>query len=388
MILSHMANNPIHGLDRADCTAIPAQASPAAASALRQIASLLNALQCGAMLMDRDGHIAHVNSRLCDMMQRQCRELVGTRAIDLYPPGPGRDLVQNVLDHFDNASEQESFLPRADGSELPVIFSGRRLDDEPPLGDFRIVTIIDISPQKSAERDLRETTENMARLSDIVLEQALKLKDHAKHLEERIHERTVELREANMEAIYMLAVASDAKDEDTGAHIRRIEHYSRLMGLEMGMSAKEAEQLAYSSILHDVGKMHVPDGVLRKPGKLNDEEWVIMREHTIAGERILSRKPFFQTARTIARSHHENWDGSGYPDGLNSNKIPLAARVVRIVDVYDALTSVRPYKKAWTHADAIKEIEDHQARSFDPDLVRAFLRLANSGHIVSTAPRD
>ena len=140
--------------------------------------------------------------------------------------------------------------------------------------------------------------------------------------------------------------------------------------------------MAYSSILHDVGKIHVPDHVLRKPGKLNEDEWVVMREHTVAGERILSRKPFFNTARSIARSHHENWDGSGYPDGLNSTKIPLAARVVHIVDVYDALTSVRPYKQAWTASDAIKEIEDHQARSFDPDLVRAFLRLAHSGRMV------
>lgn len=377
-----MATNPGHGSEGTECSAIPALADPAAAAVLRQIANLLNALQCGALLMDRDGRIAHVNLRLCEMLQRPCHELVGTLAVDLYPASNGRDVIQNVLDNFDNASQHEFHLIRRDGSELPVIIAGRRLDDHAPLGDYRIATLIDISAQKSAERDLRESTANMARLSDIVLEQALKLKDHAKHLEERIHERTVELREANMEAIYMLAEASDAKDEDTGAHIRRIEHYSRLMGLEMGMSAKEAEQLAYSSILHDVGKMHVPDHVLRKPGKLTDEEWIIMRQHTVAGERILSRKPFFQVARTIARSHHENWDGSGYPDGINSTKIPLAARVVRIVDVYDALTSVRPYKKAWTHSDAIKEIEDHQTRMFDPDLVRAFLQLANAGRLL------
>lgn len=359
-----------------------------ARAALCRIANLLNALHCGALLIHRDGTIAHVNSRLCDMIQRACHELVGTRAVDLYPPGRGRDRIQNALDHFDSASEQESYLPRADGAELPVILSGRRLDGESPLGDFRIVTLIDISPQKRAEGDLRESTENMAKLSDIVLAQALKLKDHAKHLEERIHERTVELREANMEAIYMLAVASDAKDEDTGAHVRRIEHYSRLLGIELGMSAKEAEQMAYSSILHDVGKIHVPDEVLRKPGPLTDDEWVIMRHHTIAGERILSRKPFFQLARAIARSHHENWDGSGYPDGLKAGRIPLPARIVRIVDVYDALTSVRPYKKAWAPSDAIKEIERHQARSFDPDLVRAFLRVANAGRLIAPDPAE
>jgi len=368
------------------CGGLPALSDHDASATLRRIASLLNALQCGALLMDRDGRIAHVNSRLCEMLQRNCHELVGTLAVSLYPTNSGRNVIQNVLDNFDNASQHEFHLVRRDGSELPVIIAGRRLDGQAPLGDYRIATLIDISAQKTAERDLRETTENMAKLSDIVLEQALKLKDHAKHLEERIHERTVELREANMEAIYMLAEASDAKDEDTGAHIRRIEHYSRLMGLEMGMSAKEAEQLAYSSILHDVGKMHVPDHVLRKPGKLNDDEWVIMRQHTVAGERILSRKPFFQVARTIARSHHENWDGSGYPDGLKSSRIPLAARVVRIVDVYDALTSARPYKPAWTTSDAIKEIEDHHTRMFDPDLVRAFLQLANSGRMVLQGP--
>ena len=378
-----MATKPDQRSDSDVCATQFALGDTEAPAALRQIANLLNALHCGALLIHRDGRIAHVNSRLCDMIQRPCRELVGTRASDLYPSGRGRDLIQNVLNHFENASEQESYLPRADGVELPVIFSGRRLDGDAPLDDFRIVTIIDISPQKRAESDLRETTENMAKLSDIVLEQALKLKDHAKHLEERIHERTVELREANMDAIYMLAVASDAKDEDTGAHVRRIEHYTRLLGIELGMSAKEAEQMAYSSILHDVGKIHVPDEVLRKPGPLNDDEWVVMRHHTIAGERILSRKPFFDLARAIARSHHENWDGSGYPDGISAKKIPLAARVVRIVDVFDALTSVRPYKKAWSQSDAIKEIAGHKSRSFDPDLVTAFLRLVDAGHIVS-----
>ena len=335
------------------------------------------------MLMDRDGRIAHVNSRLCEMMQRGCHELVGTLAVDLYPTSRGRDLIQNALNHFDSASEQESYLPRPDGSELPVIISGRRLDGEAPLTDYRIVTLIDISPQKKAENDLRETTENMSTLSDTVLAQALKLDDYAHHLEDRIRDRTIELHDANMESIYMLAVASDVRDEETGAHVRRIEHYTRLLGMELGLSKKEAEQMAYSSILHDVGKIHVPDEVLRKPGPLNDEEWVVMREHTVAGERILSRKPFFHVARSIARSHHENWDGSGYPDGLKSHSIPLAARIVRVVDVYDALTSERPYKKAWTSADAIEEIERAQERLFDPDLAQAFVRLAKSGRMVS-----
>lgn len=350
---------------------------------LCRIAVLLDTLHCGAMLMDRDGRLAHVNRRLCEMMQRDCDELIGQQVVDLYPAGVGRDIVQNILEHFDDAREQESYLLRRDGTELPVIISGRRLDGEAPLGDHRIVTIIDISQQKKAERDLQETSQNIARLSDTAMAQALELKSYSHRLEERVHERTLELHEANMEAIYMLAVASDTKDLDTGAHVRRIEHYTRLLALELGLSAKEAEHMAYSSILHDVGKIQVPDEILRKPAALSEDEWKIMRQHTIAGERILSRKPFFNLARAIARSHHENWDGSGYPDGLKTTKIPLAARIVHVVDVYDALTSIRPYKQAWSSATATSEIEQKQEQYFDPEIVRAFLQLSRTNRLIA-----
>src|SRR5262249_3768414 len=119
-----------------------------------------------------------------------------------------------------------------------------------------------------------------------------------------------------------------------------------------GLSTQEAERLGYSAILHDVGKIQVPDEILRKPTALTQDEWQIMRQHTITGERILSREPFFEDARNIARSHHENWDGSGYPDGRAASTIPLAARIVRVADVFDALTSTRPYKQAWSPEQA------------------------------------
>ena len=143
--------------------------------------------------------------------------------------------------------------------------------------------------------------------------------------------------------------------------------------------------MGYSAILHDVGKIHVPDAILRKPAALSEDEWQTMRQHPIVGERILSREPFFDVARSIARSHHENWDGSGYPDGLRATKIPLAARIVHVVDVYDALTTARPYKQAWSHAEAEAAIERDTEIMFDPDVVRSFLGLAHRGVVPISA---
>ncbi|MBK8267629.1 MAG: HD domain-containing protein [Planctomycetes bacterium] len=131
-------------------------------------------------------------------------------------------------------------------------------------------------------------------------------------------------------------------------------------------------------MLHEVGKMVVPDAVLKKPGALTSEERRVIESHTIAGERILSEKPFFEVARHIARSHHENWDGSGYPDGLKAGAIPLAARLVRLVDVYDALLSPRVYKPAWSRDDAMATIRKSGGSLFDPEIVKAFLRIENS----------
>lgn len=319
------------------------------------------------------------------MMQWTPQALIGRLLTEIYPSGQGRAVVDHALDHFDESGEQEFFLPRPDGSQLPVIVCGRRLQGDPPLSDHRIITVIDISQQKQAEEELSQRYHDIASLSDTVLEQALQLQRYAQTLEQRVHERTSELHTANMEAVYMLAVASEAKDMDTGAHVRRIEHFTRMLALELGLSAEESQRIAYSSILHDVGKIHVPDDILRKPGPLSAEEWTLMQQHTTAGERILSREPFFDTARQIARSHHENWDGSGYPDGLSGSRIPLPARIVRVADVYDALTSARPYKPAWPQQQAIQTITREQPHLFDPVVLGAFARLCNGAGLALPA---
>lgn len=229
---------------------------------------------------------------------------------------------------------------------------------------------------QAAERSMKEQYDIIAKLSNTVMSSAMDLKDYSKELERRVRERTAELHEAHVSTIYMLAAASEAKDQDTGDHLRRIYRHTKALAQELGIEEDEAERLASAGILHDVGKMHVPDDILKKPARLTSDEMGTMREHTVWGERILGEQPFFSTARRIARSHHENWDGSGYPDAVRGEAIPIEARIVHLVDVYDALTSERVYKPAWLPQQAIDFIVEQSGKMFDPELVRIFQQIA------------
>ncbi len=342
---------------------------------LAQIAGLLDALNCGAAMIDRAGTLVHINRRLCAMMQRSCGEVIGRSILSFYDDPEDRAKLAAGLEDFQASSEAEFYLPLPDGSRLPVISSSRTLPGAEGNGDHRVVTLIDISKQKDAENALRGHYEFVVQMSDTVLHQALDLKHYSKQLEDRVRERTAELHAANMDAIYMLAEAAEAKDHDTGRHVRRIQAYSRALALQLKLTDAEAEELGYSAILHDVGKLHVPDRILGKPGPLNPDERQEMQEHTIVGEKILSPRAFFAQSRQIARSHHENWDASGYPDHVGGNQIPAAARIVHVVDVYDALTSRRIYKDAWANDRAAEFISEQASKMFDPEMARAFSAL-------------
>ena len=216
------------------------------------------------------------------------------------------------------------------------------------------------------------TVENQ-RLQRLTRTQNDELKIINKNLNQLVRERTLDLEDTTKEGIYMLALAAEAKDDDTGDHVNRIKDMTLAICLELGMSDGESEKISYFSILHDVGKIHVPDQILKKPGKLTMDEWSIMKSHTIAGETILGNKPFYKTAREIARSHHERWDGTGYPDGLKKEAIPLAARIVAVADVYDALTHARIYKPAWPKKKAIKKMVQMSDKIFDSNILNVFL---------------
>ncbi|RJP80354.1 MAG: response regulator [Desulfobacteraceae bacterium] len=213
------------------------------------------------------------------------------------------------------------------------------------------------------------------KLTEITVEQNQKLKKLNEDLEELVRLRTLLLDEAVQEGITMLATAAETKDDDTGAHIYRILDITLDICNGLGLSATEVDKISRFSILHDVGKIHVPDSILAKPGKLTDNEWKVMRNHTLAGEKILGVSPFYQIARQIARSHHENWDGSGYPDGLSAAAIPLPARIVALADVFDALTHKRPYKDAWNMERALLEMTNLSGNKFDPDILAVFMEI-------------
>ena len=180
-------------------------------------------------------------------------------------------------------------------------------------------------------------------------------------------------------AIEMLGQVSEFKDSATGAHIRRIESYTRMVALEMGFDRIAADAIGKASRLHDVGKVGIPDVILCKPGQLNPDEFTVIQRHAEIGNMVLGRHPAFDLARRIAYMHHERWDGEGYPQGLAAEAIPLEVRIVAVVDVFDALVNERPYKGAWQEADAIAEIERGAGRHFDPAVVGAFLRLYHAG---------
>ncbi len=197
-------------------------------------------------------------------------------------------------------------------------------------------------------------------------------------LEERVRERTKELWETQIEVVQRLGVAMDWRDAETGLHIERIGCFCERLGLAVGMKPAEAELLRHASALHDVGKVGIPDEILSKPGPLSAEEWETMKAHTTIGGNILagSASALVQLSETIALTHHEHWDGNGYPLGLRGEQIPLPGRICAVCDFFDALLSARPYKEPWPFARAIAEIELLSGSQFDPKLVRAFLEIA------------
>jgi putative two-component system response regulator len=197
-------------------------------------------------------------------------------------------------------------------------------------------------------------------------------------LEQRVQERTADLQESNLETIFAMTRAAEHKDEDTGAHVKRISHYSRELAKLLGMHATFVDNIFVSSPMHDVGKIGIPDHVLLKPGALNDEEWIVMKGHPAMGAKILgnSKSLYLKMGAEIALNHHERWDGGGYPNGKRGEDIPLSARIMYICDIYDALRSKRPYKPAFSHQKAVDIILQGDGRTqpehFDPAVLAVF----------------
>jgi putative two-component system response regulator len=223
------------------------------------------------------------------------------------------------------------------------------------------------------------------------------MRDYQASLEAEVETRTYQLKNAfekiktaSLDTILKLSKAAEYRDEETGEHILRMSRYSGAVAKRMGLNEKTVEAILYASPMHDVGKIGIPDKILLKPGKFDSQEWEVMKMHTVIGGRILSGSSsgFIKLAETIAMTHHEKWDGSGYPKGLKGNKIPLAGRIVTIADVFDALTSVRPYKRAFSVEESFSIIRDEKGSHFDPCVVDAFFAVQEEILVIKDSYKD
>ncbi len=263
--------------------------------------------------------------------------------------------------------------------------------------DTRIIPIIMVTALKEVEDRVKaleagaddfltkpvEKLELKARVASSVKVKAYNdhLRRYQKELEEEIARRTRELeraygrvREASLDTIHRLSRAAEYKDEHTGDHIQRMSRYCVAIARKVGLSQKVLDNLLYAAPMHDIGKIGIPDRILLKPRRLDPDEWRIMKRHTIIGGKILSGSDvgFMRLAEVIAMTHHERWDGKGYPKGLSGTQIPLVGRICAVADVFDALTSRRPYKEPICVEDSCAIIREGEGARFDPDVVRAF----------------
>ena len=278
---------------------------------------------------------------------------------DLHMPRlPGTELIERLLRHV------------ADDEFLPVLVLSADLSNEAEEACLAKGASDFINkPFRPAQIALRTT--NLLRLR--TLQRALR--EHNASLEAAVRARTADLEAAKQDVLERLASAAEYRDHTTGQHTHRVGKLAALLARQLGCDEATVELIQRAAPLHDVGKIAIPDRILLKPGRLTDEEFTQMREHVRAGAELLSRgrSDLMAVAETIARTHHERWDGSGYPDGLAGDAIPLEGQIVAVADVFDTLVNERPYKRAWPVAHAVDELRRQRGRWFAPRVVDAFM---------------
>lgn len=234
--------------------------------------------------------------------------------------------------------------------------------------------------------------EFQARVKNMLLirQQQLALKDRAIHLEMEVEKATEDIRQREQETINRLSYAAEFRDPETGAHILRMSHYALLIAQKLKLPGSQQNVLLQSAPMHDIGKVGIPDHILLKPGPLTDDEFTVIKMHPRIGNQILagSRAELLCAAAEISLTHHEKFDGSGYPQGLYGDQIPLFGRICAVADVFDALTSARPYKKAWPVEQAIAVLKDGAGSHFDPGCVKAFLSAPDAIETIRTTYMD
>lgn len=289
----------------------------------------------------------------------------GAKALKIAQTTPSLDLIllDVMMPNMDGYEVCRQLKSKISTASIPVIFVTAKgeADDETLGFDLGAVDYITkpISPPVVKKR----------------VQIHLALHNEKRLLKALVLERTQELEASRKEIIACLSKAAEYKDNDTGMHVKRMSQYAKILGLASGMTEDEASALQETASMHDIGKIGLPDYILQKPGRLNAAEIKKMQEHPQIGVDILGGQTcvLLNMARSIAISHHEKWDGSGYPNGLKGEEIPLHGRIAAIADVFDALTAPRPYKDAWSVEEAIKLMKKESGKHFDPQLIELFI---------------
>ena len=273
-----------------------------------------------------------------------------------------------------------------DSREVAAAILRRLIERNLMMGDARLARAIarklvgDMAGRPAhvgngASRPQLEAAPPRPSLQDLASAQLTRYAVDLRRSYERDLQRTKELEERSLATVRALAAAVAERDDDTGNHIQRVHDLGLLLARAVIPDEADDPELAYGFILHDIGKVAVPDAVLRKPGPLDDAEWELMRSHPEAGARMLDAVPFLSRAREVVLHHHERWDGRGYPHGLAGEEIPISARVFAVVDAVDAMTSYRPYRASLPLEDALAEVAANAGSQFDPLCAASFLSL-------------
>jgi len=295
------------------------------------------------------------------------------QAVEIYKEyQPDILLLDLIMPHINGFQIMAELQKLREDSYLPILVLTALTDQESRIKALQLGAK-DFINKPFDQMEVLVRIQNMLEVK--MLHNALRNQNQV--LEKKIRERTNELQETQLEIVHRLGRAAEYRDNETGLHIVRMSIYAALLAREAGLSEEESELIMHAAPMHDIGKIGVPDHILLKPGALSEEDWDTMRKHPEIGAELLggSNSRLLQMAGEIALNHQEKWDGSGYPKGLKGEEIPIESRIITIVDVFDALTSDRPYKDAWSVEQAVTEIENGAGSHFDPTLVDKFKKI-------------
>jgi len=313
-------------------------------------------------------------------------DLLALQGYETLAVDNGEKALQTIPEHMPDLVLLDVEMPGMSGFEVV-----KRLKQGSATASVPVIMITGRSDRRSRLRSLESGAEDYLTKPFDPIELQARIRNHIRlkqyrdmlsdfnrSLEQRVRERTRQLQDACRETIHLLTSAAEYRDENTGSHVRRISHFTAALARAMKMDDDFVDNIFYASPMHDIGKIGIPDSILVKEGPLSQEEWAVMKTHTTLGKRILERGvfPYVRMGAVIAETHHECWDGSGYPAGLKGEQIPLESRIMLLCDQYDALRSPRPYKPAFDHEHVIKILREGDGRTtpdqFCPAVIEVF----------------